>query len=98
MLQAFEDTLGLDARLVVIDLDGLRVMDSDGIGCLIEVKARADERGNIRIVILASNGPRRRTLTVMGLDKVFEIADDIAELAIEGKRHGVGSGTRRVLR
>lgn len=67
------------ASVVVIDLHGLRYMDSTGIRCLVEAKAIADTKGT-RMAILNGSGPSHRVLTLTGLDHVFEMVDELREL------------------
>lgn len=72
---AFEQAIDSAPRAVLVNLQGLRFMDSTGLLCLLAAKSRADEAG-IRIAVLNGSGPPHRVLTLGGLDTVIEMFDD----------------------
>jgi len=58
---------------VVLDLDGLTSLDSDGVRDLITLLRRARERG-ADIALRATHGTILRTLQVTALDRLFTMA------------------------
>jgi anti-sigma B factor antagonist len=64
------------ARLVV-DLEGVRFIDSTALGVLIEARSRLEDRQGF---VLAAPGPEtRRTLEISGLDRQFSVHPSVAE-------------------
>jgi anti-sigma B factor antagonist len=56
------------ARAVVIDLEGVSLMDSSGVALLINAFRRLDRTGR-ELAIACPIGPQRRALEVTGLDR-----------------------------
>ena len=66
------------ARRVVINLGAVRMMDSSGVGLLMELNRKLDQQGGV--LRLASIQPRIRSLLALTrLDRVIEVHDDEAE-------------------
>ena len=75
LVSQVEDCMGEGATDVLIDCRALDVMDSKGVGGLLELKARLEERGGV-LVLFAPPDRVRRTLAVTGLDTVFKVVDE----------------------
>lgn len=58
---------------VVIELDGLKHMDSSGLAALIDSHQLAEARGG-RLALVITSESVRRTVEVRGLDRLFTIA------------------------
>src|SRR4051794_26383523 len=58
---------------VIIDLEGLRHMDSSGLAALIDCHQLAESRGGQLVLVITSESVRR-TVEVRGLDRLFAIA------------------------
>ncbi len=69
ILEAF----GTGARSVVLNLDGLTSLDSDGVRDLITLLRRAREQGG-DIVLSATHASILRSLRVTALDRLFTMA------------------------
>lgn len=69
VLEAF----GAGTDRVVLDLDGLASLDSDGVRDLITLLRRARERGG-DIALRATHATILRTLHVTALDRLFTMA------------------------
>lgn len=69
ILEAFE----AGAERVVLDLDGLTSLDSDGVRDLITLLRRAREQGG-DIALRATHAAILRTLHVTALDRLFTMA------------------------
>jgi anti-anti-sigma factor len=69
--------------LLVVDLEGVRFIDSTALGVLIEARSRMDDRSGFRLA--APGLETRRALEVSGLDRHFLVVDTVAE-ALEADR------------
>ncbi len=56
------------SRAIVVDLEGISLMDSSGVALLINAFRRLDPTGR-ELAIACPAGPRRRALEVTGLDR-----------------------------
>jgi anti-anti-sigma factor len=82
-LAAAIDTSAADAAgPIVLDLTGLRFVDSEGLGTLIGAQKRARERG-CRLCIVVSHPRIRRVLQLTGLTRVLNTYRTL-EAAIAG--------------
>jgi len=73
VLGALED--GVDR--VVIDLDSLDALDTDGVRGLITLLRRARTAGG-QLALRSSKPEVRRTLSVTALDRIFEMVGEAA--------------------
>jgi len=64
---------------VVVDLRGVRFMDSMGLGVLIGARRRTVE-GDGRFALVCTEGPVLRVLDVSGLTTVFEVVNTPEDL------------------
>jgi len=87
----FRDVLGKAVRgaegdflgVVVVDLGGVGFMDSCGINALVgATRDFASDGGKVRLVVKSS--PVARTLSVTGLDKVFDVYPDVGSASCRG--------------
>ncbi|MBA2693740.1 MAG: anti-sigma factor antagonist [Rubrobacter sp.] len=70
-------------EVVVVDLGGVGFMDSCGVNALIgETRGFVAGGGKVRLVTKAS--PVVRTLSITGLDKIFEVYPDIGSASCRG--------------
>lgn len=67
------DTDGGECR-VVVDLDGLAVLDSTGLGSLVSLARRVDAAPGNRVVFVAGSEVIRRVLMISGVDQVLEVS------------------------
>ena len=65
-------------RSVVLDLQGVRRIDSSGVSSLIEAWHAAKER-DAHFILSGLNEFPRRVLAHTGLERVFEIGDSVEE-------------------
>jgi anti-sigma B factor antagonist len=64
---------------LVVDLDGVDLMDSSGLGVLVgALKTAHESRGSVRLI--CTKPPLLRTFRVTGLNKVFTIHESLAGL------------------
>jgi len=76
---AFKEQAQKGARTILVDLSGLQFIDSSGLAALVSGYKLAREAGGI--LKLAGLGEQiRAVFAVTHLDRVFEIAPDIAAL------------------
>jgi len=65
-----------DARAIIVDLSGVKMIDSSGVAVLLEAFQAARTRG--KDMALASAGDAvTRVLKLARLDTVFNLADDV---------------------
>jgi anti-sigma B factor antagonist len=77
------DACAAEPRTLVVDLEGVRFIDSTALGVLIEARSRLADRGGFRPA--APGLETRRALEVSGLDRHFHVHDTVAEaLAASG--------------
>ncbi|HEX5173893.1 MAG TPA: STAS domain-containing protein [Gaiellaceae bacterium] len=77
------DACAAEPRTLVVDLEGVRFIDSTALGVLIEARSRLADRGGFRLA--APGLETRRALEVSGLDRHFHVHDTVAEaLAASG--------------
>jgi anti-anti-sigma factor len=63
-------------RRFVFNLDGISVLDSAGVGEIVDCYKRAGEQGAVVKVALRPDGVVRRVLKVSGLEDALETFDD----------------------
>jgi anti-sigma B factor antagonist len=80
---ALLDACGGEPRVLVVDLAGVRFIDSTALGVLIEARSRMSDRSAFRLA--APGLETRRALEVSGLDRHFLVHDTVAE-ALEAAR------------
>jgi anti-sigma B factor antagonist len=80
---ALLDACSAEPELLVVDLEGVRFIDSTALGVLIEARSRMADRGGFRLA--APGLETRRALEVSGLDRHFLVHDSVAE-ALEAAR------------
>jgi anti-sigma B factor antagonist len=80
-ISTYEDALAqLEAaersapELLVVDLAGLRFVDSTGVRLILSADERARETGR-RLALRLGDGPARRVFTALGLVDRFEVLD-----------------------
>ena len=61
-------------ELLVVDLAGLRFVDSTGVRLILSADERAREAGR-RLALRLGDGPARRVFTALGLVDRFEVLD-----------------------
>jgi anti-anti-sigma factor len=61
-------------ELLVLDLAGLRFVDSTGVRLVLSADERAREAGR-RLALRLGDGPARRVFTALGLVDRFEVLD-----------------------
>ena len=64
-------------RVLVVDLEEVRFIDSTALGVLIEARSRMADRGGFRLA--APGLETRRALEVSGLDRHFLVHDTVAD-------------------
>ncbi|TVP66527.1 MAG: anti-sigma factor antagonist [Nitriliruptor sp.] len=75
--QALQEAQYAGAHRVVVDLADLQFLDSFGLGVLVGALRRARLHGG-RLVLAGANGRIREILEVTGLDRTFQLTDDVA--------------------
>lgn len=70
-------------RLFVLDLLGLRYLDSAGIGAIVASSKHCAERGAILKIAVGPTGAVRRVFDATGLDRAFEVFET-RESAVDG--------------
>jgi len=76
LFDAHSGLLDGGSRCLVVDLTGLRSIDSSGVGSLVVVAKRSAERGAKVKLAVRPEGAVRRVLEVTCLDRAFEIYTD----------------------
>jgi anti-sigma B factor antagonist len=66
------------ARRLVVDLERIGFMDSSGLSALVTARKRMQEADG-EIAIVCRQDSVLKVFTVTGLDRVFRIADSVAE-------------------
>ena len=74
---ALLDMCNTEPGVLVVDLEGVRFIDSTALGVLIEARSRMPDRGGFRLA--APGLETRRALEVSGLDRHFSVHDTVAE-------------------
>ena len=77
---AFVDELDVGQRKIVVNLNGVKVIDSSGLGELIRCKVTASEK-SADVKLLHVNLKARKLITMAQLVGVFEMFDD-EEMAV----------------
>jgi len=72
---AFVDELDVGQRKIVVNLNGVKVIDSSGLGELIRCKVTASEK-SADVKLLHVNLKARKLITMAQLVGVFEMFDD----------------------
>jgi anti-sigma B factor antagonist len=80
---ALLEACGEEPKVLVVDLEEVRFIDSTALGVLIEARSRMPDRGGFRLA--APGLETRRALEVSGLDRHFIVHDTVAE-ALEASR------------
>jgi len=70
---------------VVLDLDRVTFLGSNGLGVLVEVARRASDSG-AALRLVAGTKVVNRPLTLTGLDKFLDLYGSVAELPSAGRR------------
>lgn len=63
-----------DARSIILDLSGLRFIDSTGIRLILEAQVRSQQDAN-RLVLLRAPRMVQRVFTIAGVEKMLPFAD-----------------------
>ena len=72
-----------EPKVLVVDLEQVRFIDSTALGVLIEARSQMHDRSGFR---LASPGlETRRALEVSGLDRHFVVHDTVAEALVAAR-------------
>ena len=74
---ALLDACNTEPGVLVVDLEGVRFIDSTALGVLIEARSRMPDRGGFRLA--APGLETRRALEVSGLNRHFSVHDTVAE-------------------
>ena len=74
---ALLDACAGEPEVLVVDLEGVRFIDSTALGVLIEARSKLADRNGFRLA--APGLETRRALEVSGLDRHFLIHDTVAE-------------------
>ena len=70
------DVLEAGDRFLILNLDGVRYMDSAGVGEIVACSKRAFERNGVIKIVLPEQGPVQRVFKLTCLDRAFEIFHD----------------------
>ena len=73
------EVLEAGERFVVLNLNGLRYMDSAGVGEIVACSKLAFERNGVIKIVLREASAVRRVFSVTCLDRAFEIFHDEAQ-------------------
>ncbi|MEY2467419.1 MAG: anti-sigma factor antagonist [Actinomycetota bacterium] len=65
-----------DERRIVIDLEGVRFLDSSALSVFVSARKHMDETGG-ELTLVCSQPTPRRVFEVTGLDQVFTIVDSL---------------------
>src|SRR5579862_5329047 len=65
-----------EPKMLVVDLEEVRFIDSTALGVLIEARSRMSDRGGFRLA--APGLETKRALEVSGLDRHFAVHDTVA--------------------
>ena len=77
--EAFETRLcTLDRRRVVLDLDGVESIDSQGLTSLLDVQDKLRATGG-ELKIAATNATNRKILEITRLDQQLEVFDSVLD-------------------
>jgi anti-sigma B factor antagonist len=71
----FDDLSGTGANCYVVDLADVAMLDSSGIGLLVQCLTSAKQRGG-SLKLLNPSSFATKTLKMIGLLKLFEVFDD----------------------
>lgn len=74
---AISTAIGNGARQVVVDLDGLRFMDSAGLNVFVGAVRQLGSDGSLRVV--AGRSHTRKVFTISGLDRLIPLYDSLGE-------------------
>lgn len=72
-----ETLLGTGVKHFVIDLAETPFLDSAGMVVLLELRHRCQEVGGTVTLVWPQSEPVRRTLQLIGLDRIFEMVDNV---------------------
>lgn len=72
-----ETLLETGVKHFVIDLAETPFLDSAGMVVLLELRHRCQEIGGTVTLVWPQSEPVRRTLQMIGLDRIFEMVDDV---------------------
>ena len=79
VLAGLKRALGRRPPALAADLRGLTFMDSTGVHALIDIERRCRREG-VRFVIIRGPATVNRVLSVLGLDRLFEIVASPEEI------------------
>jgi anti-sigma B factor antagonist len=68
----------VDRKLVVLDLDGTEMLDSQGLAALLEAQDQVREQGG-EAKISTNNPVNRKILEITRLDQHFEVFESVVE-------------------
>ena len=63
-------------RSVIVDMDGVTLLDSSGLGAIVALHAKAADAGAV-VAIASTSRPVLRVFEVTGLRGTFPIGDDV---------------------
>lgn len=65
-----------DGRSVIVDMDGVTLLDSSGLGAIVALHTRTTDAGGV-VAIASTSRPVLRVFEVTGLRATFPIGDDV---------------------
>jgi anti-sigma B factor antagonist len=95
-------------RHFAIDLGGATFLDCASVGTLVRALAPLRAESDASVVLGGATGPVKRILSVLALDAIFEVVEDVSQVTgvsvspgrrgVEGWRWAAGPGRLRALR
>lgn len=70
-----DDAAKADVEVVLIDLQNVMFMDSQGLGALMSARHRAETAG-VEMALCSLSGQARMLLEMSGIDQIFKIYSD----------------------
>ena len=68
MGEGLPSRMGKGARALIVDMSGVRYLDSSGLGVLFELQRRLDSRRQALRIVIPPKASIRRTLELVGMD------------------------------
>ena len=78
--QHIDGAIDAGASNVAIEMSKLTFMDSTGLGTLVSVSKRLDERGG-RMALIGVEGSPRKVVSITGVDERIPIIDRVEDLS-----------------
>jgi len=78
LCEALERLVGEGASSIAVDMTDVGFMDSSGLGVLVGVLKRVQERGG-RMALVAPREPVKKLLAISGLDSAFIVTPSLDE-------------------